>query len=414
MTLRFRMPEPTPVAQPMPPEAAVILCCARTQMSPDTTGRLIELLQGNIDWGCVLAAAVPQGVVPLIYASLARARLDTVPPIALERMRTHAAAAARRNAILTTQLLRLLAVFDADGIRVIPFKGPVLAASVYGDISLRQFGDLDLLVDPADVAHAKRVLLAHGYKPDKVHDWEYHFVSPGSGIMVDLHEKLASAYFPPAPTFATLWSRREQVPILGRAVESLATEDLLSVLSVQLAKDCREWKQRVIQVCDTAELIRTRPGLDWDAVVDRADRNGARRILLLSLRLAETLVGAELPRRVSRLAQADPVVGRLADQVRARLFPELTGPPEAIRFRAEVWHQDSAFHLGVRERLRDRAAYLALLARAQLRLWLTPSARDRSFVTLPPALDFMYVLIRPIRVLRERSRGVRERSEGRG
>jgi len=36
-------------------------------------------------------------------------------------------------------LLKLLDLFENHGIPAVPFKGPVLASSIYGDLSLRQF-----------------------------------------------------------------------------------------------------------------------------------------------------------------------------------------------------------------------------------------------------------------------------------
>ena len=44
----------------------------------------------------------------------------------------------------------------AEGIDVIPLKGPVLAEAVYPDAALRPFSDLDLLVRPADRSARRR------------------------------------------------------------------------------------------------------------------------------------------------------------------------------------------------------------------------------------------------------------------
>ena len=46
---------------------------------------------------------------------------------------------------------------------MVPVKGPVLASTAYGDIAMREFVDLDILVRPSDVASAMTIL-----HPDRV------------------------------------------------------------------------------------------------------------------------------------------------------------------------------------------------------------------------------------------------------
>jgi hypothetical protein len=45
----------------------------------------------------------------------------------------------------------------------VPVKGPVLARSAHGDVALRPSADLDVMVDPADLEAAIRVLAVQGY-----------------------------------------------------------------------------------------------------------------------------------------------------------------------------------------------------------------------------------------------------------
>lgn len=59
--------------------------------------------------------------------------------------------------IRVTDLLR-----DA-GIGFIPLKGPLLSFRLYGDATTRKYGDIDVLVDPAEVDKARTCLMAGGY-----------------------------------------------------------------------------------------------------------------------------------------------------------------------------------------------------------------------------------------------------------
>ena len=66
---------------------------------------------------------------------------------------------------MTRELTRISALLENNGVCVIPWKGPILAAAAYGDVALRQFGDLDILVREQDAMRAKDLLLASGYRP---------------------------------------------------------------------------------------------------------------------------------------------------------------------------------------------------------------------------------------------------------
>ena len=67
---------------------------------------------------------------------------------------------------LTAELLRILRLLDAHAIRAVPLKGPALAQSLYGDLALREFCDLDVLVQETDLRKARGLLEAQGYHLD--------------------------------------------------------------------------------------------------------------------------------------------------------------------------------------------------------------------------------------------------------
>ena len=82
-------------------------------------------------------------------------------PSALERCYYTDAA---RNVRLNDEMQRLLTLFEANHIRALPFKGPVLAQQLYGNIALRTMADLDFLVHEADLRNAKEMLAGEGFR----------------------------------------------------------------------------------------------------------------------------------------------------------------------------------------------------------------------------------------------------------
>src|SRR5262245_10666576 len=126
-------------------EVQLILCCAGTHIDAAKAERIKGLLSEEINWDFLIHIASQHGVMPLLYFTLKNTCLEAVPKAVLDQLRNYFYTNAAHNVFLTTELLKLLTLFEAHGIPAIPFKGPVLAASVYGNLSLRQFGDLDIL-----------------------------------------------------------------------------------------------------------------------------------------------------------------------------------------------------------------------------------------------------------------------------
>jgi hypothetical protein len=343
----------------MSPEAAVLLWGVQAFFYPAQTPQCPAVLQQSLDWPHLLHLARIHGVLPLLSRSLHTIGPDLVPQDALTALRDAFQANTQRNLFLAGTLLKLLRLLEAHGVAAIPYKGPVLATLAYGNVALRQFGDLDLLVHPQDADRAKALLWAQGYRwPDgrpparfprllKV----YELVSPDGHVLVELHWALTSATFFFPLDSALLWTRLETVSLLETPVRSLAPEDLLLILCVHGAK--HHWS-RLGWICDVAALLRVTPQLDWARCLAQASRLGGTRMLALGLSLAHTLLDAGFPEAVWRWIQTEPVVPWLVAQVRAGLFAATAHPQEA-------WDHPT-FYLGLRERLWDRLRCVLYLA----------------------------------------------------
>ena len=121
------------------PELEILLrLCARS---------LTDLPPGaQINWNRLLQVAERHRVMPLLYANLKRVDMGDVPAEVMSVLRGDVQSNAGRTLQLAGELRRLLIEFERAQIPVIAFKGIALAAMVYGDLSLRDAGDLDLLV----------------------------------------------------------------------------------------------------------------------------------------------------------------------------------------------------------------------------------------------------------------------------
>jgi hypothetical protein len=373
------------------PEHRLLLLCARTREDGEAAGEIRRLAAAGPDWDYLHRLARRHAVLPLLYRRLRAAAANEVPPAQLRRLGDDFRANAARNLYLTAELERVVSLFESEGVPVIPYKGPALAALAYRDLSLRRYVDLDILVRKEDLARAKGLLTSRGFRPawrltpaqERVLLRSQHnlpFAREEGRLVVELHWELAAPRYA-SPRDETVWSRLVRVKLAGREAECLAPEDLLISLCVHGTKHLWE---RLAWICDVAELLKSQPRLDWAAVRGRARAAGTERMLLLGLRLARGLLDAPLPDEIERRAAAEPSLERLAETVTARLFEGPGhGPPGLL--------SSISFNLLARRGLAERVRYFGFI--------FTPTDGDLAVLTLPGPLSFVYYLLRPFRLL---------------
>lgn len=382
---------------PARPEVELLFCCTRTCMDPISAERIRSLLREDMDWSYLLQTASRWRVRPLLYRNLNAICLEGVPEAILAQLRNHFHTNAQRNLFLVGELVKLLRLFEIQGIPAISFKGPVLAASVYTNFALRECGDLDLLVRKQDVIEAKSLLISKGYRStQQLTDTQelacleshlaYHLAYDDGNVGVELHWRIAPAYFAFPFDLDCLWEDLEPTPLAGTTIRHLSAQELLLILCVHGAK--HHW-ERLSWICDIAELVRAHEELDWGRVLAQAGRLGCKRMLFLGLFLANDLLEADLPEEVWSKIQADPVVKPLATQMYECLFSE-----EGGSYGGTEWH---IYHLRIKERWRDRLLYFLHWGCNRV----APDAEDQTVLPLSPFLSFFYYLLRPIRLVRE-------------
>ncbi|MBD2482581.1 nucleotidyltransferase family protein [Planktothrix sp. FACHB-1365] len=332
------------------PEIELLICCARTSIDSTMTERIKTILQGKIDWKYLIEIASQHATKPVLYHHLSSICPEAVPQPIFDRLRNDYRANALRNMSLTKELLKLLNLFEKHQIPAITYKGAALTAALYGNLSLRQFGDLDILVQPQDFSRAKELLISQGYHPDSTFEWEESLINHKTRVNVDLHKRIAPKYFPLLLDFEDLWQRLETVSLIGTTVTTLCTEDLLIILAMQITKDSWEQEQKLSQICDIAELIRSHQQLDWGRIIKQAKSLGSERMLLISLLLAKDILDAKLPAEIEQRLQGDRLIKLLAAKLRRWLFDSSDSEIEKLQ-------KLFFFPFGVRERLQDKINY---------------------------------------------------------
>jgi hypothetical protein len=357
-----------------------------------------------MDWDTLLRMAKEHGTLPLLNRFFGRCGIDEVPKPFLDQLRQGGHDHARRNLMLLQCLLKLIAMMRRAGVRVLPYKGPVLALTAYGDASMRQCSDLDLIAPEADLPAAQAVLEAAGFRkvhaPEiaadpshaSVHEYHLTYENVDHSIVIELHWEVVGQLFSVQLDPVDLWHRSQARQLAGMKINVLSAEDELLVLCIHGTK---HYWTRLTWICDIAQCLKGNPTIDWKLLIDRAAKQDARGMLIIAILLAHEVLGVAVPPSILAEAKAAHHAG--ARELSERLFCEQSSPHATVRGSSMQLNNGGLFaslmfHARTRDRWSSAARYCFHRA-------FTPNAVDLGHTKLPRPLRFMYYVIRPLRLL---------------
>ena len=375
------------------PEEDLLLCCSRTSVDSESAEKIRVLLEKEINWSYLIDTALRHGLIPLLYRNLKTTHLDAIPNGVLEKLRKYFLINASRNIYLTEELIKLLHLFEKHGITAITYRGPTMAASIYGDITLRQFYDLDILIQNKDVSSTKELLVSQGYHPilnfnnaaeeavyfGSPYKRSLHFVGEDGKTPLDLHWGIESRYLSFGKGLDLL-EHLEQIFLNGQAIKTINTEYLIYLLCIHGAQ--HRWMQ-INWICDIAELMKHRRDMDWEEIIHRAHALGIYRMVSCGFLLAVWLLDAGLQEKVLQRIKVDPWVQSMTHQVIRKLFD--SKPERPGRFERQM------FYLKMIERIEDKARYC-------FNLVMLPTHAEWSTIPLPKPMYSLYYVVRPVRL----------------
>ena len=379
-----------PASDELPsPEKRLLVCCARTTAEARVREEIRRLVRSPLDWDFLLREASNQAVTPLLCRQLSLTASDLLDPTQLARLREAARVFALRNLVLSAELMTIMDRFHCQGLQAIPYKGPVLAVQVYGDMALREFEDLDIVLRQRDMARANDIMIGLGYRPKfprilsaqvaSLAPGEYGYRDESRQLIVELHTERTLRHFPVPADIDDLATRLVAVSVGGHELQTFSPEDTFLLLCIHGSKHF--WAQ-LSWIADLAAFVEAYPQLDWDQLFRRAQSMRAHRMVSVSLALAVRLFNP--PHEITARLPPDSVASSLASKIAHRLLARSPRELGAI----------ARFHLR-RQMLERRWEGW----RYSLRLATQPSDDDWSTMPLPPRLTPLYAALRPLRLL---------------
>jgi hypothetical protein len=306
------------------PEASLLFRCARGRPDPDAVRASIR---GGIDWHSFLSLSEEHHLRGLCLRRLETICPKLVPPEVLESLRPHFRRNVERNLFLTGELFRILEHLEKCSVPALAFKGPVLAWWLYDHPGLREFQDLDILVNERDLPRACASLEALEYHADTGRSGNTKIVSSGGQMsllranpmaVVDLHWELAPCAMGLGYNSASVLPRAQLVPLTGRLVPTFGAEDQILFCALHGGK--HGWA-KLAWLADLSALIENRPP-DWTRLLEDARRMRLSRALHSALWLAWDLLGTPLPAQVWRVLERDIPSAVLARDLAASLWSD--------------------------------------------------------------------------------------------
>ncbi|MHB9053004.1 MAG: nucleotidyltransferase domain-containing protein [Thermoleophilia bacterium] len=286
------------------PEWRLLVLTAALELDETHTAELTRILSGPINWDLLLYHASFHGTTGLIYRHLKG--MDGGAPVNPEIMER-----LRKTYLMTAALgMRQMSYFktvaealEESGVDVIALKGVILAESVYGDLGLRPFADVDVLVREKDWPQITNVLKEKKYEsgteeyaklPPKLtkYDTQAHIQYMLGGTCLELQFDLLTLGIA-MRDIDGVWARARRPGTAGNNVLVLSPEDQLLHLTVHANRHgCMQLKWLV----DIAETLRQSVDRDrdWELIKEIATRENILTSVYSTLAHIERLFGRQL------------------------------------------------------------------------------------------------------------------------
>ena len=363
-----------------------LLCwIARPQPRLD---RAQDLLRADFDFAALLRLATDHSVRPALVRALADLSWEGVPAearVELERFqRLHLV----RMLALADELCRTAARLSDRGIAFAAFKGATLAVGLHGDLTAREYNDIDLVVPERSMAAAEEVLGGLGYRGVQgdrafrraflAYQRQFAFVRDDLDTTIDLHWAFSGSHLPFPLRPDDLLRDLAWVQVGRCMVPTASAPHLALLLAGHGTKEgwrCLGW------VNDFAMIVHRHPELDWAATHRRAEVLGCGNAVLLGCLMAEGLLGVDIPPPLrSRIENNAPTRARAAFLI-AHMRQGLPFPEEL----ADLSDMDLCDSRWTK-------------LRAVARLAVTRTVGDYEALRLPQPLWGAYRLLRPFRL----------------
>lgn len=339
------------------PELDVILSLLRHRLHES---EYVDIGDDPLDWERLIRLANTHRVTPLIYRALKHRK--NVAPEVNNRMRQMVLNQSVCNIRAATQLVELLGLFQKQNIPVIPFKGHVLGADLYGDVALRPSVDFDLYVPNSQAIAACELLKNMGYNSPLLDQhglsvlsrfFTIEFSQGQQNLHIDLHLDLTDGFVQDMFNEDELVKGIRPLEFEQQTINVFDMDTTLALIAIHGAKGSWAFLSALL---DLAFFFRRYSECSYGDVITMLRRRGLLRMLSVGACLVERLFKMELFREISK--NIDDRSVELARVITHRLYENPFQP-------ARTGWDKVLLNVQMREKWREKMRYIRFMSRSK-------------------------------------------------
>lgn len=276
----------------------LILICARKDLNDELIKKSEVLITEGVDWERFCHLTMKSGVVALIYNSLVRISGHTyISEQVIDKLRAISNFIILKSVFQERELVKILELFTAQDIPVIPLKGIALAKRLYGDIAARGLsGDFDFLIREADKEKAYSLLRKINYtlmldKEAERYECQYVFAKL-KGTIIDLHLDITLTGRSPE-RITGFWQGARMVTDGRVNYYEFKEEELLLYLCTHLV--CSDCCRNLRSLSDINQLLYNHHlVINWDSIIKKAKQWRLSSSLYVALSMCKKLFNSPI------------------------------------------------------------------------------------------------------------------------
>ncbi|MBN1187696.1 MAG: nucleotidyltransferase family protein [Bacteroidales bacterium] len=298
----------------------------------------------------------------------------------------------RRMLSLATEMARVFSFFDDANIPFIVLKGPLFAKWCYGDFSMRQSRDIDILIHPDNLQQAEDLFKTQGYKrisPDieltpkqyKVNlkgTHEYSFMHPDCGNLIEMHWRMFTMQSQLPVTLNEIFRQAEVFELAGKKLNVLNSTHLVLYLLVH--GSIHAWF-RLFWLRDIGYYMK-KHAVDMNHVLIESKRLGVDRSVIQGLVLSNLLFDTSIPDDIKKEYKSSSGLQKLVKSSLHAITSrqELNTTSKIARVHRPIY----LMHLRREWKYKFNCIYK-----------LRTNVSDWKVIKLPDGLFFLYTILRP-------------------
>ncbi|MCZ2475893.1 nucleotidyltransferase family protein [Aquirufa ecclesiirivi] len=383
-------------------EMALIILCIRCHFKTSNVNEIRQYIQSNpIDWAKFSSYSVYHKVQPIVYQTILICAEKSAD---LDLIKNKLQQNTLRNWQLAQETERVVQLFQKANIEAIPYKGTAYSQQFYGNLVSRVTSDIDLLIDWENLRPCIDLLKNEGYIPENemelLYGWdklkkeenEYNMDLYQNGqrrFHVELHWSIGNTEIDYSDQATRLLSSQaEKQSLIRDKLVSLTDEShFLAVLFHHAGKDVFSFLRNLIDLAQAAPKLKEN---QWAKIQTDIEKVGLLHAYEMASYLIEQIIGVQIP----KLTKVNNSTKTYTSFLQTLLSPD--------KWQNKMSQIGRIYHfMKMRILLLDTKSRSLNLVFRHVNMLIKPSIKDYLFLPLTKRFHFIYLVIKPVRMIKE-------------